>query len=96
MMSEIIDYLQQHITDSLLVGIVLGSGLEELSYSLKDRVVVQYADIPSFIDTSVDGHAGEFIIGKIKQNENQNNVNFFVDFSQLRYVKVSFYIEEKN
>ena len=35
-------------------------------------------------------------IGKIIQNENQNNVNFFVDFSQLRYVKVSFYIEEKN
>ena len=35
-------------------------------------------------------------IGKIKQNENQNNVNFFVDFSQLRYVKVSSYTEEKN
>ena len=35
-------------------------------------------------------------IGKIKQNENQNDVNFFVDFSQLRYVKVSFYTEEKN
>ena len=35
-------------------------------------------------------------IGKIIQNENQNNVNFFVDFSQLRYVKVSFYTEEKN
>ena len=35
-------------------------------------------------------------IGKIIQNENQNNVNFFVDFSQLRYVKVSSYKEEKN
>ena len=35
-------------------------------------------------------------IGKTIQNENQNNVNFFVDFSQLRYVKVSFYTEEKN
>jgi rod shape-determining protein MreC len=35
-------------------------------------------------------------IGKIIQNENQNNVNFFVDFSQLRYVKVSSYAEEKN
>ena len=35
-------------------------------------------------------------IGKIIQNENQNNVNFFVDFSQLRYVKVSSYTEEKN
>ena len=35
-------------------------------------------------------------IGKIIQNENQNNINFFVDFSQLRYVKVSSYTEEKN
>ena len=35
-------------------------------------------------------------IGKIEQNKNQNSVNFFVDFSQLRYVKVSSYAEEKN
>ena len=35
-------------------------------------------------------------IGKIEQNENQNNVNFFIDFSQLRYVKVLSYTEEKN
>ena len=35
-------------------------------------------------------------IGKIEQNENQNSVNFFIDFSQLRYVKVSSYTEEKN
>ena len=35
-------------------------------------------------------------IGKIEQNENKNSVNFFIDFSQLRYVKVSSYTEEKN
>ena len=35
-------------------------------------------------------------IGKIEQNENQNSVNFFIDFSQLRYVKISSYVEEKN
>jgi len=35
-------------------------------------------------------------IGKIEQNENQNSVNFFIDFFQLRYVKVSSYTEEKN
>ena len=35
-------------------------------------------------------------IGKIEQNENQNSVNFFIDFSQLRYVKISSYTEEKN
>jgi len=35
-------------------------------------------------------------IGKIKHNENQNNVDFFVDFSQLRFVRILFYSEEKN
>jgi len=35
-------------------------------------------------------------IGKIEQNENKNSVNFFIDLSQLRYVKVSSYTEEKN
>ena len=35
-------------------------------------------------------------IGKIYNNEKQNTVNFFIDFTQLRYVKVSSYIEEEN
>ena len=35
-------------------------------------------------------------IGKIYNNEKQNSVDFFIDFSQLRYVKVSSYIEEEN
>ena len=35
-------------------------------------------------------------IGKIKHNENKNNVDFFVDFSQLRFVRILSYSEEKN
>ena len=36
-------------------------------------------------------------IGKIYNDENQKIVDFFVDFTQLRYVKISSYIgEEKN
>ena len=35
-------------------------------------------------------------IGKIYKNEKQNILNFFIDFTQLRYVKVSSYIEEEN
>ena len=35
-------------------------------------------------------------IGKINHSENQNNVDFFVDFSQLRFVRILFYSEEKN
>ena len=35
-------------------------------------------------------------IGKINHDENQNNVDFFVDFSQLRFVRILSYSEEKN
>ena len=35
-------------------------------------------------------------IGNISHNENQNYVNFFVDFSQLRFVRVLNYSQKKN
>ena len=35
-------------------------------------------------------------IGKINHSENQNNVDFFVDFSQLRFVRILSYSEKKN
>ena len=35
-------------------------------------------------------------IGKINHNENQKNVDFFVDFAQLRFVRILSYSEEKN
>ena len=35
-------------------------------------------------------------IGKINHSENQKNVDFFVDFSQLRFVRILSYSEEKN
>ena len=35
-------------------------------------------------------------VGKIYNNEKQNTVDFFIDFTQLRYVKVYSYIEEEN
>ena len=35
-------------------------------------------------------------IGKIYNNEKKNIVDFFIDFTQLRYVKVYSYIEEEN
>ena len=35
-------------------------------------------------------------IGKINHSENKNNVDFFVDFSQLRFVRILSYSEEKN
>ena len=35
-------------------------------------------------------------VGKINKSNNKNEVNFFIDFTQLRYVKVASYIEKEN
>ena len=35
-------------------------------------------------------------IGKINHSENPNNVGFFIDFSQLRFVRILSYSEKKN
>ena len=35
-------------------------------------------------------------IGKINHSENPNNVDFFIDFSQLRFVRILSYSEKKN
>jgi len=61
-----IDYIKNIIDDSPVVGIVLGSGLNKLTDSLENIIRIPYKDIPSFIQTTVKGHAGEFVYGTVK------------------------------
>lgn len=51
------------------VGIVLGSGLGALADAVEESLVVRYADIPGFPDSSVAGHKGELIFGRIGETE---------------------------
>tara|TARA_Y100001934_G_C12329549_1_gene764355 strand:+ start:830 stop:1627 length:798 start_codon:yes stop_codon:yes gene_type:complete len=53
------------------IGVVLGSGLQQLASSLENIKRIKYSDIPSFFDTTVDGHEGEFITGNIKDTDCQ-------------------------
>jgi purine-nucleoside phosphorylase len=47
------------------VGLILGSGLGSFADSLKDKVVVSYEDIPGFPTSSVKGHAGQLVLGRV-------------------------------
>lgn len=46
-------------------GLILGSGLSFLAEELSDPVVVCYRDIPGFPRTTVPGHAGNFVVGRL-------------------------------
>jgi purine-nucleoside phosphorylase len=47
------------------VGIILGTGLGDLSQSLEAATVVPYAGIPHFPRSTVESHAGELHLGKL-------------------------------
>ncbi|MGI8654733.1 MAG: purine-nucleoside phosphorylase [Pyrinomonadaceae bacterium] len=46
------------------VALVLGSGLGAFADDLEDAVVVPYEEIPGFARSTVEGHAGQLVIGK--------------------------------
>ncbi|WP_438448850.1 purine-nucleoside phosphorylase [Gorillibacterium sp. sgz5001074] len=47
------------------VGLILGSGLGVLADSMENAVTVSYGDIPHFPVSTVEGHAGELLIGTV-------------------------------
>lgn len=47
------------------IAIILGSGLGSLSEEIENKITIKYNEIPSFPVSTVTGHAGELIIGKI-------------------------------
>jgi len=51
------------------IAIVLGSGLGVISEEIEDKLVINYKEIPNFPVSTVAGHAGELIIGKLAGKE---------------------------
>src|SRR5919199_1141546 len=48
------------------VALVLGSGLGAFADDLDDATAIPYAEIPGFARSTVEGHAGRLVVGKIE------------------------------
>lgn len=48
------------------IGVILGSGLGSIADQVTDGVIIPYTQIPHFFGTSVEGHAGQMIIGNFR------------------------------
>jgi purine-nucleoside phosphorylase len=48
------------------VGLILGSGLGVLAEAIEDAISIDYQDIPHFPVSTVEGHAGVLLIGRIQ------------------------------
>jgi purine-nucleoside phosphorylase len=48
------------------VGMILGSGLNDLAASVEDAVTIPYRDLPNWPVSTVEGHAGQLVIGRLE------------------------------
>jgi purine-nucleoside phosphorylase len=58
-------FLKTRITAQPLAGIILGSGLGNLADHLESTVTIPYDTIPNFPLSTVKGHAGALLFGKL-------------------------------
>lgn len=62
---EAASYIQGKIAVRPEIGLILGSGLGVLADSIEDAVTIEYKDIPHFPVSTVEGHAGELLVGTL-------------------------------
>jgi len=60
------DYLMERVTVLPELGVILGSGLGAFADLVQEKVVIPYKDIPHFPTSTVEGHAGQLVFGKVE------------------------------
>ncbi|MNO20772.1 Purine nucleoside phosphorylase 1 [compost metagenome] len=66
MIQEAADYICSRGDVSPKVGLILGSGLGVLADHIEEAIQIEYKDIPHFPTSTVEGHAGELLIGTVQ------------------------------
>ncbi|MEG1774267.1 MAG: purine-nucleoside phosphorylase [Oscillospiraceae bacterium] len=62
------DWLLARAGLSPRIALILGSSLGPIADALENRVVIDYADIPNFLLSTVRSHAGQMIFGTLAGN----------------------------
>lgn len=64
---EAANYIKQKLANrSPEIALILGSGLGDLADQITNSLVISYGEIPHFPLSTVEGHAGRFVIGDLE------------------------------
>lgn len=66
LLQEAVDFIQQKAKVEPKIGLILGSGLGMLADEIQNPVTIAYDQIPHFPVSTVEGHAGELVIGELE------------------------------
>lgn len=62
---ESADFIRSKYSSPIETAIVLGSGLGAFADELENAVRIPYEDIPNFARSTVEGHAGQLVLGEL-------------------------------
>ena len=51
------------------IGLILGSGLGGIADDVREACSIPYSQIPHFVHPTIEGHAGEMVLGKLEGKE---------------------------
>jgi len=71
------------------IGVILGSGLGEIGKRLKDRILLDFEEIPNWPRSTVKGHPGKVVFGRMGDVETafvQGRVHLYEGYSIDRVV----------
>ncbi len=81
---EVVEKIKSRISIHPIVGIILGSGLNDLADSVQKAVHIAYGDLPNFPVSTVHGHAGRFVIGELEEKPvlvMQGRIHYYEGYS---------------
>ena len=81
---ETASYLRERMHTSPETAIILGTGLGSLAGEITEKYEIKYEDIPNFPVSTVEGHSGKLIFGKLGNKDimaMQGRFHFYEGYS---------------
>jgi len=81
------DFVRKQICLEPKIGMILGSGLSSLAEQITHPIIIAYDDIPDFPQSTVEGHSGRMIIGRLAEQPvlaMQGRVHYYEGYSPQR------------
>ncbi|GAB6098988.1 purine-nucleoside phosphorylase [Halanaerocella petrolearia] len=68
-LQESADYIKKNSEVEPEIALILGSGLGILADEIEDKVEIPYDEIPNFPVSTVEGHAGQLVLGTLEDTK---------------------------
>lgn len=67
--TESVEFIKQKSKIRPKIAIILGTGLGKLAEEIKEKEIIAYSEIPNFPLSTVQGHSGNLVLGKLSNKE---------------------------